>query len=246
MIKGYIHKEVFKIRAREIGADNKLSLPALIEIMQEASFKHAIGLKASFWDMQKEKLSWVVLKKELEIIRHADANEEIEVHTYPSEYDKLFATRDFYVYDNEGKIIAKARSLWTLINTETRKMEHIPEWMASLIPEDIDTPLGKPDVKIRHKFPYTQVVNYKINYLDIDWNNHTNNNIINRQILMSTPPEILETKKPKVFKIFYRSESLLGHDITIESTDLHEDLVYYKVHNLVTEKTIALASCAFE
>jgi acyl-ACP thioesterase len=245
-MKGYIHKERFVIRAREIGADNKLSLPSLIEILQEASFKHAIGMKASFWDMQEEKLSWVLLKKELEVFRYADAAEEIEVHTYPSDFDRLFATRDFFAFDKKGNKIAQAKSLWTLINTETRKMENIPESMRELIPKNIENSLGKPDVKIRHKFPYVSTVSYKINYLDIDWNNHTNNNIINRQIIKSTPLAILQNNKPFVIKVFYRSESLLGHDITITSTDLHDNQTYYKVDNLTSGKTLAVASCEWK
>ncbi|MGB4957828.1 MAG: acyl-ACP thioesterase domain-containing protein, partial [Saprospiraceae bacterium] len=122
----YIHTEIFRVRTSEINHRKVIHPHALIQLMQEASMQHTLGLQVSVWDMESIHATWVLLKMDVKISHYPKLNETVSVQTFPSGLNGYFTYRDYYMYGQDGQLCATISSMWTLMNIETRKMMRIP------------------------------------------------------------------------------------------------------------------------
>lgn len=88
----YIHTEQFSIRTSEINHNKSLHAYALIQLMQEASMQHTIGMKVSVWDMEAIQGGWVLLKMEVQFYHYPVLGQKVTVKTYPSGLDGYLPT----------------------------------------------------------------------------------------------------------------------------------------------------------
>lgn len=83
------------------------------------------------WGMQacKERnLAWVVKTHHIEYIREALQDDELIIYTWIHKLDRSRATRRYKcLRQDNGKLIAKAETLWVLVDYDTGKPRAIPE-----------------------------------------------------------------------------------------------------------------------
>lgn len=230
----------YTIRTHEIDYCKKLTIPALLMLMQEASMENALMLHISVWDKGMEDLSWVILRKEVTINRLPTLNEKIKVITYPAGFQRIFAYRDFWVIDEIGEVIATASSTWTLMNLKTRKIQRIPQHIL-----DLDVPLSEeklvvPALKLSVPEHYNKGYTYQIRHYDLDWNHHVNNIIFSKLMMQAVPQDILGKKKIKSFTIHIKSECYLDEKVNVGIQYEKEDVIH---HNLLgnDNRIIAIA-----
>lgn len=224
-----MYKKQYQIRSSEIDINQVLSYPSIIKMMQETSMQHIIELKASFWDMVDQNTTWVLLKKEVKFMSHARLNDLVEVATYPSGFNRIFAYRDYHMYHHAtGKKIAEASSLWTLIDLNTRKPQMINDSvLKDHIPQEVDF-LSIPDFKIKPLVAYSQEWKTVVSFYDLDWNGHANNNYLS-QLIMGTVDRAWHMEYDlKRFSIqyksecFYKNELICYSDYTSETSMQHQ------------------------
>lgn len=233
----------YQIRSNEIDTSKKVKVSAFIQLMQEASLQNAIDLRVSYWDLNNEGLSWVLVKKSLNIIRYPALGETIKIKTYPSGFNRLFAFRDFIGYDSKGVVLAKSSTVWVLMNIHSRKAQTIDkERFKGLVQQDT-TFLEQPP-KI-HEFGES-VFNkdYEVNYFDLDWNGHANNGFIIRSIVEGVPDDYLVNKRIKHAVIQFKKECFWKDKIssTASADPSKPDTLYHKVLMAGTDEVIATAN----
>ena len=224
----YGHEENYRIRTHEIDHRKLITIPSLIMLMQEASMQNVIDLKLSVWDLEHQKISWVILRKELQIVRMPRLGERIRVITYPAGFDRVFAYRDFWVYDEKDDVLAKASSTWTLLNTETRKLQRIPQEMLDLNLPQVQYRLPLPDSKIVVPEEFSSNYKYQIRSFDLDWNFHVNNVVLSKLMLQAISVEKYDKGVLLDYKFHVKNECYLGENLLIESED-KEDVVYHRI-----------------
>lgn len=219
------------IKNDEIAANGKVSPFALIQIMQEASLQSALNLKVSFWDMESSNASWVLIKKKIHYIAYPNIGDAITVLTYPAGFDRIFAYRDYKIYNDQKELIAYASSTWTLINLNTRKLEKLPADILA-----IQTPEEDLLERVNEKIP--KVSNsefeniFKVKWFDIDWNKHANNSYLIKCILEGTPTPILENQTLDTLILQFKKESLLNDSLISSFQSLD---AYKHVHDIKRE-----------
>ncbi|MBK8670301.1 MAG: hypothetical protein IPN89_12950 [Saprospiraceae bacterium] len=226
-----IHTEYFKIRTSEINQLKCIQPHALIQLMQEASMQHTISMKVSVWDLEAMNASWVLLKMQVNFYIFPTLNETVKVETFPSGIDGYFTYRDYYVYDGQNRLCATISSMWTLMNMENRKMMKIPDSFGSLIYDETD-PLTRPNFKLLSLQTSEQTADVKVNYLHLDWNGHVNNVQYIKMIMESLDPQVQATQKIKSLDIQYKTEALLGQELTI----LHQMETAYIIQHVIRDK----------
>lgn len=237
----YKHIENYCVRTSEINHKRQIYPHALIQLMQEASMQHTIGMKVSMWDMKAIKSSWVLLKMDVRFYVYPYLNETVAIHTFPSGKEGYFTFRDYLAMDEKGSLYASASSQWTLMHLEERKMLRIPDEFGKLIFITPDT-LPRPDFKIPPVNRADIRTSFDVNYFHLDWNGHVNNVLMFRLILESLDPEIFYSKTLKRLLIQFKSEAVLGQKLYIESQ--YEDeghRIIHVVKNSETGKDIVLA-----
>lgn len=237
----YIHKETFRVRTSEINLRKEIHPHHLIQLMQESSMQHTLGMKVSVWDLESQNVSWVLLKKHIQFFRFPLLGELVEIHTYPSGLDGYFTYRDYYVYDGNGDVCANASSMWTLMDTVERKMVKIPAAFGSLVYQT-DYYLPKPSQKLKIPIDSSLPYDVKVNYLHLDWNGHVNNVQLIKMIFESLDEKILQNQVLSSFTIQFKSEATLGQNLVVRSENISDNEIIHAIKNKDTEKDIILAT----
>lgn len=236
----YIHTETFKIRTSEINHLKEIHAFALIQLMQEASMQHTIGMKVSVWDMEALKAGWVLLKMEVNFYHYPTLNERVTIKTYPSGLEGYFTFRDYLVYSEDGTLCASASSMWTMFNTETRKMVKIPEHFGTLVYKDAE-PLPKPDKKLLVPEAGTSESNVTVNYFHLDWNGHVNNVQLIRLMMESLNNELLVNNKLLTLSLQFKTEAMLSQQLTFVHQPVGKQTFIHAIRDLNSGKDVVLA-----
>lgn len=118
-----------KIRYSETDSEGRLTLAALLNYFQDCSTfqSEMLGLGVKY--MKEKHLVWVLSSWQIVVERYPMLCEDVQIGTFPYDFKSFLGSRNFFMKDKEGKYIAKANSLWSLLNTETMKPVAAPEDM---------------------------------------------------------------------------------------------------------------------
>lgn len=206
----FTHSERFKIFAFATDRHKRVSVPALIRLLQDTAMGHVRKLEISVFDLEPLHLAWVLLRMRVEVIKKPELGEMVEVLTYPSGIDRFFTFRDYYMYNEKGEIIATAATTWLMMDTRSRRMARIPEQIVQKIP--LTAPLGRtPLPHAADKLPQLlnplRTLDFRVNWHDLDFNAHLNNVTYIEWMLETLPDEILDQRNLQQIEIIFLLEA---------------------------------------
>lgn len=239
--ENFIHEETFRIRTYEINERKTVSAPALVKLMQETAMQHVLKLRLSVWDLESQNLAWVLIRKNIQIVRYPFLGEQIRIRTYPSGFEKIFTYRDFRIFDEQDREIAFASTCWLLMNTRERKMTRIPlDFLEfnELLP-DPATFLPRPDAKIAavEKVDFTR--DFTVQWHELDFNLHLNNTFYVQWMLEALPEETLSKTSMQSMDLIYRTECYWRDAVTSETQQITPTLFLHRLRRLSDDQELA-------
>ena len=130
-----IYQKNIEINSSHINGDSKFSLSSLLDVLQKAAGEHADRLKFGVSDLNEANDTWVLSRLRVEVDKWPQVGENVLLKTWPKGIDRLFAVRDFELYDKDGIVLARAASYWLVIDRQTKR----PKMMANVF-RDLDYP----------------------------------------------------------------------------------------------------------
>ena len=121
----------YQINYSDVDKNNRLTLKALVALLQESAAFQSVDAGYSVNDIPKTHSAWIVLNWKVQFMKYPHAYEKLTVRTWPRTMDALFSYRDFEVYDEQHTLIAIASSKWVLVDTQTKKIKKIPPEVAA-------------------------------------------------------------------------------------------------------------------
>ncbi len=118
-----------RIRYSEIDSEGKLTMASLINYFQDCSTFQSEDLGLGIAYMKREHLVWVLSSWQIVVDRYPGICEKVRVGTLPYEMKGFLGYRNFVMMDGEGKYIARANSLWSLLDTDTGRPRAVVEDM---------------------------------------------------------------------------------------------------------------------
>jgi acyl-ACP thioesterase len=115
------HSHTLKIHSYEVDFNQRLTVTALFNYLQEIAWEHAHLLEYGWEHLLKKGWFWVLSRVEVEVFRLPKWTEEVTLITWPRGVDGVFALRDFEVYDSQGNKIIAATSSWLVLNIKTHR-----------------------------------------------------------------------------------------------------------------------------
>ena len=208
-------QEEFKVRIFDVDAHQHLSIPSLINYMQELAWQHSIEHKVSIYELLPMGFSWVLSRMKVIINRLPQHGEAFFVKTWIVNNDKFFCYRDFLVTDAQGQTLAKGSSIWGILDINRRRIIAVPEYIASkFIYDDYDR---TPQIQLSQKLIPPQGADFEqsfqVRYSDIDINNHVNNMLYFQWVVETFSVEWLKTHFLKEIDLTFRMESAMGDTI---------------------------------
>jgi acyl-ACP thioesterase len=212
----YIWREGFRIRSHEVDAQGKASLTALCQFMQEAASNHAHHLQFGYADLAARGLLWVLARMLIRIDHYPVWKEQIEVHTWPSGLDRLFAQRDFEILDQRGEGIAVATSDWLILDARNRRPQRTEIFFGGkirLLPERRaleERPGRIPSIQTPEA-----VRSFPIRFSDLDMQGHVNHVKYIEWIVDSCPWEVHKSRRIISLEIHFLAESSQGDEVSV-------------------------------
>ncbi len=214
-MKNILHHINFDIRSFHVYQDGKLKLPSLLNFLQEAAGEHANKLKFGVHDLNMSNDTWVLSRMRVEINRWPEIGENIMVETWPKGFDRLFAIRDFRVYDSKGEVLVRASSYWLVVDRISKR----PKMMTNISKELINPEISAIDQKL-DKIPVAKNIDFIFSKItgssEIDVNGHVNNVHYSEWIFNTLPAEILKERSLICYEINYMAEVFVDERVEVE------------------------------
>lgn len=161
--------------------------------------------------------TWVLSRLSVEMTEMPRQNEHIEIRTWVESVMKLFTNRNFSIHRADGTVLGYARSVWAMIDMETRR----PCDLLSLYDGDILNYVVSEEENVcpieghgRFRFREPELVRtLDVRYSDIDINRHVNSIKYMEHILDIFSREELE-RGLRRFEIAYKAESRMGDTLS--------------------------------
>ena len=222
--------------------DLVLKPSVLLHFLQDMASDNAESLGFGYSYIIKNNLAWFLLKYRIEFEDYPSRISDLKLTTEPRGYNKLFAFRDFAIYDGE-KLLGRAASTWSLVNIETKNITPVHDAL-NLNPymqpfEKREDDLVYEKIRPIEKIDLQKV--FEVRFDDIDVNNHVNNA---NYIIWAFEPlgfDFRSKKKLKTLDIVFKKEIKYGNKI-LSQIEINENKTNHVLKNADTNEDLCLIS----
>lgn len=120
-----------RVRYSETDSEGKLTLAALINYFQDCSTFHSEDVGLGIEYLKERGLAWVLSSWQIVTERYPSMGEQVTIGTCPYDMKKFLGYRNFWMKDGQGNYVAKANTLWSLLDMKTGKPSTAAEDMAT-------------------------------------------------------------------------------------------------------------------
>lgn len=164
-----------RIRYSEVDSEGRLTMAALINYFQDCSTFHSEDLGVGVEYLREEHLVWVLSAWQIVVERYPELGEKVIIGTQPYDMKGFLGYRNFVMLDEKGEFLAKANSLWSLLNTDTGKPVPVPEVMIEkyVLAPRLDMEYAPRKIAVPGEGTVQESIVVKKHHLDT--NHHVNN-----------------------------------------------------------------------
>lgn len=206
-------KEAFRIRKHEVDAFGALSPPALQGYLSEIAGLHADELGVGLEALMAQGMTWVLSRLRLESPVPIVLGDELELETWPSGIERLFALREFRVRRG-GEEVARATTQWLVLDLATRKPVRPAEVLDPRFPREPTAPVAPIS---RGKLPepsqWDAEKKFPVRYADLDQNLHVTNTAYLAWAMEAVPQELWRSHRLASVEVHYVAETLYGSTV---------------------------------
>ena len=240
----FVQSDTFMLRGYECDATGRLSVPALMNLMQESANRNAIDYGIGIADLASRGFGWMLMRFNLRMHQYPRYGQTIRLLTYPTLVEKYFIYRDFRVLADDGTLLADAASTWLVFSMEKRAMVPLPDFIHSLsIPAGI-APLPKLPSKpgfLTMSWQPTNEKRVEVGWFSIDQNQHVNNVAYVQWLLESVDETTLRTREIAEIDLVYRTESHWNDRLLIQSAQEKPGAYLHRIVQGTSGKDLLLA-----
>ena len=203
-----------KTGLKDVGKDCLIKNESILEILEDVGGEHSNLARYGILDIERTKLSWILLDWKVKVLKRPLYADELEVKTWGRYFQKAYTYRDFEIYNSKGELCVIATSKWAMISIETRKIVRMnDEIKGAYLPEDHgvfeEEVLPKPEVPIE----FSNEFKYTVSRKDIDINGHMHNTYYLNLAYEVLPEEVYNERPYDSFRITYKHEIKLGDTV---------------------------------
>ncbi len=207
------YTEKYKTKWYETDASRRLRPSELVVYMQETANLQFESVGRSL-DIERDTkgVGFILSKMSIDIIKPIFAYENIEVETFTAEGRSFAFHRCFRVLRN-GEVVAKAASVWALVNVNDGKLIRCEDTDLHFEHEEMlvtDMPLR---IKMPRGAEFESCGKRKIVYSDIDYNMHMNN--ARYPNMLCDYIDLCDVARIKGISLSFLHESPFGNEIEI-------------------------------
>lgn len=200
----------------ECSPEGRMPITLLINRLIEVATLHANSLGIGYASLVDLHQTWVLSRVAVEMTRYPGVNDHYTVRTWVCSLNRLFSERDFEILDGEGATIGWARTVWAVMDTQTRTVADISRmaWITQMVPDDKVCPVAKPSRPVAVSEP-TSVEPYRFTYCDLDFNRHVNSSRYTELLLNQWTLDFHDAYRLTRFEIAYIHEAYFDQQVEV-------------------------------
>jgi medium-chain acyl-[acyl-carrier-protein] hydrolase len=211
-----VWSEDFRVRAYEVDATGRASVPAVANWLQETAGNHATALGWAVDALQAQGRTWVLARLHL-CLRHAPGwREDVRVATWPSGVHRLYALREFRLADPGGLELGIATTGWVLLDVAARRPVRLPKALEDIALSTPERVLADPFAKLPEVDGAEMAKTFEVRFSDLDMNRHANNVSVIGWALDALPDEVVLGSSAAELEIEFRAEAVRGDHIIVQ------------------------------
>jgi acyl-ACP thioesterase len=218
--KNKIGKYEFTAEPFHVDFSGRLTMSVLGNHCLNCAGIHANARGFGMNTLNEENYTWVLSRLSIELEDLPRQYEKFSVWTWVENVYRLFTDRNFAFLNKDGEKIGYARSVWAMINMNTRKPVDLMAIHNGSISDyvcDEPCPIEKHSrIKVTSTTP---VARLKAKYSDIDINGHVNSVRYIEHILDLFPLNKYKEQRIRRFEIAYIAESYYDDELLLYKDD---------------------------
>ncbi len=225
----------YRVRYYETDFRGALRPVTMLDYLQDAASGDSMRTGSSVIDLLERNMTWVLSRYHVKFLGYPKLGEALNVRTWRSGIDGLFALREFEVSDETGNLLALATSSWAILKMDTKRpvrIENVFPDLSSVEQRALDDKfktLPKPDnCDMEKSFP--------VRIQDLDVNRHVNNTVYAGWAIETVPDDILFHYRLAEIEISYRAEAFYGDTVTSRTGLSDKENTGPFLHQLVNEE----------
>lgn len=222
-------KEVYKVRSYEVDLRRRVSLPVILNMMQEGASNDAASLRFGFTDLQEMKRLWVLSRIKMLISAFPKWGEKISLYTWPGGKERLFALREFRIVDERERMIIRASSAWLVLDLEKRRPVRFDDFFRERgIPLEKD-PRSEAIDKLPTAVEGREGREFSVQICDLDINDHANGAKYLEWVLDSYQKQYVCENEVYECTINFLEECNQGDTLIVRTLELGSDIFLHGV-----------------
>ena len=225
-----IFEKMYTVGNRDVGNNNRATNKAILKYLENIACSHSDMVGYGMNTIEKTNVVWILLDWKFQVIDRPTYGQTIKVKTWSRKMERSYAYRDFEVYDENERILARATTKWVFLDAGTRKIQRIPEEISLKYQQETQKHVFEEEIeKIHEPEDENTSIQVKIRRTDIDINNHVNN-LNYLDLAYEVLPEDIYSSNLKNVRITYKHQTEPGEIV---------DVAYVKRENknVITIKT---------
>ena len=209
-----MYEDRVKVRYSEMDFGLALKPSAVLNFFQDMASENAENLGFGYSYITPKHLAWFLLKYRIEFLKYPVGLYNLTLKTQPRGYNKIFAFRDFEIW-NDSECLARAASSWSLVDTLSGKPVSVADALEGnpFMPLYQKQPEDLCFSKIKTPDKIDIEKTFEIRYDDIDVNHHANNC---NYIIWAFEPFSLDFRSSRCIKnldIVFKKEIKFGNKV---------------------------------
>ena len=218
-----LYSREFSISSFDLNPRGQARLTSMANFFQELAYHHASQLGFGYRDMKERNTTWVLSRMRIRIDSYPLWDDTIRMETWPSGVDKLFALRDFRIWNSQGEQIGVASTAWLILDIKTHRLirpkEALEHFKLIVHPEQVfEESLEKIDVPEALK-PLNL---HRVKFSDLDIVGHVNNVKYMEWCIDALNSREKSDREIREFEINFSKEALFGDEIEIAGLEVSE------------------------
>lgn len=167
------YKQSFYLSAGECNPQAEMPLTLLMNRIIEVATNHANTWGVGYARLIEDGQGWVLSRVTIEMKRYPRVDEWYSLTTWIEDYNRHFSQRNMEISDNDGNVIGYARTIWVVINLNTRESVDISK-LSYISANVTEHPCPIEQQSRLRPFEPTRTEDFRFRYTDIDFNGHVN------------------------------------------------------------------------
>lgn len=197
--------------------------------------------------------SWVLSRLSIEMEKMPEVYEEYSVDTWIENIYRMFTNRNFCIRDSEGNPVGYARSVWAMIDNETRQPLELmniygEQFQQFLFPEN-PCPIESHS-RLRPLVDAECTKKHVVTYSDIDYNGHVNSIKYIEHVCNLFSLDFYSQHRLRRVEMAYVAETYYGNTLAFYMKELAPLTYQVEVRKLVdsseTEEVVVRSKLCFE